>query len=292
MLGEVWTVSERTLLIDGDTIAFIAASACQHTIESAGGLVEPFARRVEGEVIVDNLIFTLKRDFKSETVRVFLSCASEKNWRLKVDPEYKSNRAGSVRPLLLAPLKEYLRHKYGAEHFAFLEADDAIGIHATSEELVPGEKIVIGRDKDFKTIPGQHFQLKDVDDKGKPIIREVSPMEAIMNHYVQALAGDAVDGYPGCPGIGMKRAREIVENPEKLVAKDGVITRGKNKGQKVVKWHSAGPCSVWEAVVSQYEKAGLGEAEAIKTARLAKILLAEDYNMETHEVRLWVPGED
>jgi len=282
----------RTLLIDGDTIAFVAASAAQHTVGSPGGMIQPFARRAEGEAIVGNLIGWLKDKLKATDIRVFLSCPASQNWRLQVDPNYKGNRKTSVRPLLLQPLKDYLRLEYGAQHFAYIEADDALGIHATSDSLIPGEKVVVGRDKDFATIPGLHFQLKDTDDQGDPVVREITPWEASINHYVQALAGDAVDGYAGCPGIGMKRAREIVENPERLVPTEGVVTRGARKGEKVVKWVSAGPCSVWEAIVSQYAKAGLSEAEAIKTARLAKILLAEDYNIETHEVRLWVPGKE
>lgn len=284
--------TERTILIDGDTVAFVAASASQNVIESADGYLEPFARRAEGEAIVDNCIQWLIDSLKASHIMIFLSCPPEENWRLNVDPHYKANRKKSIRPLLLTPLKDYLRSKYGAQHFAYLEADDALGIHATSDTLIEGERIVVGRDKDFATIPGLHFQLKDVDSKGAPIIREVTPLEARLNHYVQTLAGDAVDGYPGCPGWGMTRAREVVDNPDRLVPKVGVITRGKNKGQEAVKWHSAGPSSVWEAIVSRYEKAGLSEADAIRTGRLAKILLAEDYEMETHKVRLWVPSEE
>lgn len=285
-------MTERTILIDGDTVAFIASAAAQHVLMTDKGTAEPFGRRAEAEAIIDNQITWLMDKLKATHIKVFLSCPAAQNWRLKVDPNYKANRARSQRPLLLTSMKEYLRHRYEAVHFAYLEADDALGIFATSEELLKGERIVVGRDKDFATIPGLHYQLKDVNSSGDPIIREVTPMEARLNHYVQALAGDAVDGFPGCPGIGMLSARRIVENPERLVPKAGTITRGKNKGQEVIKWHSAGPCSVWEAVVSNYEKAGLGEAEAIRTARLAKILLAEDYNMETHEVRLWVPGKE
>lgn len=285
-------MADRTILIDGDTVAFIAAAASQNIIETGDGYVEHFARRGEGEAIVDNSIQWLYDSLKATHLMVFLSCPAEENWRLQVDPEYKANRKKSVRPLLLTPLKEYLRAKYGAKHHAFLEADDALGVYATSDTLVPGEKIVVGRDKDFATIPGLHFQLKDVDRDNKPIIREVTPLQARLNHYVQTLAGDAVDGYPGCPGYGMTRAREIVESPDRLVPKKGIITRGKNKGQETIKWHSAGPSSVWEAIVSRYEKAGLSEMDAIKTGRLAKILLAEDYNMETHEVRLWVPAQE
>lgn len=282
---------KRTILVDGDTVAFIAASASQNILETDKGTFEYFSRRAEGEAIIDNTIWWLKKHLEADDVKVFLSCPSSQNWRLKVDENYKSNRKSSIRPIALGALKQYLRDKYGAEHYAYLEADDALGIFATSD-VIEGEKIVVGRDKDFATIPGLHHQLKDRNSQNKPIIREIDPLTARMNHYVQTLAGDAVDGYEGCPGMGMKRARSIVEKPERLVPKEGVITRGKNKGEKVIKWHSAGPCSVWEAIVSQYEKAGKTEADAIQSARLAKILLADDYNLETREVTLWVPGEE
>lgn len=285
-------MSKLTALIDGDTLAFRIASACQHTIEWPTGYIEPFARRAEGEIALDAYIRRLKKRLKFDEMVIFLSCPTEDNWRLKVDPNYKSNRKNSVRPLLLTPLKEYLRVNYGAFHLAYLEADDAIGIYGTSATLVEGEKIIVGRDKDFYTIPGSHYQLNNDDLNGDPIIIEVSPLEAIKNHYVQTLAGDAVDGYPGCPGIGMKRAREVIAAPDRLYPKEGVITRGKNKGEKVIKWHSAGPSSIWEAVVSRYEKEGLGETEAIQTGRLAKILHATDYDMETKEITLWVPGKE
>lgn len=281
------------LLVDGDTLAFRAASACQHTVETPSGHIEYFARRWEGEAVLDNIISRLKTRLKSDEMVFFLSCPSADNWRLKVDPNYKSNRKDSVRPLLLEPLKEYLRANYEANHVAFIEADDALGIWATDPEKFPGDrKIVVGRDKDFKTIPGEHYQLLDDDEKGEPNIRTWTRMDGIKAHYAQALAGDAVDGYPGCPGIGMTRALKIVEEPERLVPKEGVITRGPNKGKKVIKWHSAGPCSIWEAVVSQYEKAGQGEAEALQNARVAKILLHGDYDFETHTVNLWVPTDD
>jgi DNA polymerase-1 len=281
----------RTLLIDGDTLAFRAASVCDHTLENEFGVIQKFAIRPEGEAVLDNMILRLQDLLKGDKVVIFLSCPSEENWRLKVDPNYKSNRKGSVRPLLLGPLKNYLRQTYDAFHLAYLEADDALGIYATSEELCPGEKIVVGRDKDFHTIPGLHHQLDDLEE-GKLAIRTVNALEAEKNHMIQTLAGDAVDGYPGCPGVGMKRAKEILEDPRRLTPKEGVITRGKNKGQKTVKWfESEKPSGMWETIVSHYEKAGLGVEEALQTARIAKILLADDYDIETHTVKLFVPRE-
>jgi DNA polymerase-1 len=281
------------LLIDGDTLAFRAAAVSQHTIEHPSGYIEHFARRGEGEAILDNIIARLRTRLKADKMVFFLSCPGHENWRLKVADTYKSNRKDSVRPMLLDPLKDYLRLEYGANHTAFLEADDILGITATDPEAYADyRKIVVGRDKDFATIPGEHYQLLDDTEAGDPIIRTRTAMEAAKAHYVQALTGDAVDGYEGCPGIGKVRALRIVEEPERLVPKKGVITRGKNKGQEVTKWHSAGPCSIWEAVVSNYEKAGLTEAHALKAARLARILLHGEYDFDTHTVRLWVPGDE
>lgn len=281
---------KTVLLIDGDTLAFRAASVSQHTVESPTGMVEHFARRWEGEAILDNMIDRIKRRLKGDEMVFFLSCPTADNWRLKVDPNYKANRKDSVRPMLLDTLKDKLRVDYGAKHYAFLEADDALGITATT----PSEDrlIVVGRDKDFKTIPGLHYQLLDDDGEGDPIVRTVTPLEAAKAHYVQALSGDAVDGYPGCPGIGKTRAERIVENPIKLYRKEGIIPRGKNKGQTTIKWHEGDPCSIWEAIVCNYEKAGQTEADALRSARLARILLHGEYDMETHTVTLWVPGDE
>lgn len=279
-----------TALVDGDTIAFRIASAVQGTIEWPSGWIEPFARRWEGEAALDAYVSKLLRRLGVSDYIMFLSCPSEDNWRYRVDPDYKSNRKDSVRPLLLEPLKDYLRHKYDAIHLAYLEADDAIGLYATDKTLVDHDVLVVGRDKDFHTIPGRHYQLKDDDPfSEEPIIRTITPEVAEFNHYVQALAGDAVDGYKGCPGIGMKRAKDILASPTKLVKTTTTITRGPNKGQTTDKWVSGGPCSLWEAVVSCYEKEGLGAAEAIQTAQLADILQAGQYNMETKEITLWAP---
>lgn len=279
-------MSKLTALIDGDVIAFRCAAVVQHTRHWPSGLVDHFARQEDGEAALENMLYGLKEKLGYTDFKVFLSCPAMDNWRLKVDPTYKSNRADSVRPLLLGYLKGYLRNKYAAQHMTYLEADDAIGIYMTDPSLVDGERIAVGKDKDFLTIPGRHFQIGDEKE------RYVEPLEARLFHYCQTLSGDAVDGYAGCPGIGPKRAREIVENPVMLLPREGVVTRGPRKGEKVTRWVKGEPCSVWEAIVSNYEKAGLKEADAIKTARLARILQAGDYDLETKQITLWVPGKE
>jgi len=122
-------------LIDGDVVAFIAASAVQKNVQDENGMFTSWADPTEGEIAAERL---LEKAFAvnptagqhgSRAYDVFLSDAW--NWRLDVDPSYKSNRKNSVRPMLLDHLKEYLRTKHGAKSLPTLEADDAIGIAAT-----------------------------------------------------------------------------------------------------------------------------------------------------------------
>ncbi len=282
--------AERTLLFDGDTIAYIAAAASQHTMEDSYGFVMPFANVHEGMAMVDNLILGLMRDLNAHFMQVYLS-DPESNWRTELMPDYKSNRDRSAmaRPLLLARLKEYLRQQYGATHWASLEADDVLGILATSQHEFPGDVVVVGRDKDFDTIPGLHHQIGKAK-RGE--VTEITLEHADFFHLVQAFAGDRIDGYPGCPGIGMERARKILASPVILVPEHGIVTRGQRKGQSTTKWMpQPAHGDYWRCIVSHYEKAGLGEKEALLTARMARILRADEYDKETGRVTLWVPPQ-
>lgn len=287
-----------TLLIDGDVVAYIAASAAQRLISEpridAFGFAWAFASLAEGKAVLDNYLGRLKHGLGGTSMRIALSDAN--NWRKEVLPTYKSNRVGLDRPLLLTDLKDYLRTDYGAESIPYLEADDVLGIWATSPEWDPhadvhgGLKwpIVVGRDKDFRSIPGRHHFLGDMT-ADRMRVTEVSPWEATRNHLIQSLAGDRIDGYAGCPGLGMERAAKIIDNPQRLVPREGTITSGKNKGQPVTRWFAEPTDDYWACIVSHYRKAGMTEEDALVTARVAKILHHEDYDMATGRVTLWSP---
>lgn len=275
------------LLIDGDVIAFTAASAAQHTITYQSGIVMPFAHKAEGEAIVDNMMIGLRTLLNSRKEQVLLSDPKE-NWRHDIWPSYKDNRKEAMKPLLLSHLKDYLREKYKAVHWATLEADDALGILSTSD----GEgykRIIVGKDKDFRTVPGLYHKLKDLDARGFPVISEITPWEAARFHMFQTLKGDMTDGYPGCPGLGDKRSHELVDNPVLVVNKPRPITRGPRKGELADRWESEPTNDYWAMIVSQYIKAGQGEAEALTTARLANILHADQYDRDTGAITLWTP---
>lgn len=281
------------LLIDGDVIAFIAAAAVQKNVQDEYGNVSGWADLAEGKAVAAGLIARYKETLEpgiKKTVTVILS-DPHANWRYDVDHNYKSNRKELVKPMLLDFLKQYLRDEYDAIHLPRLEADDTLSLLATDPRLpAPGLKtIIVGRDKDFKSIPGYHHQYGHVDANGKPIVDYITLEEANRWHAIQSLSGDMTDGFPGCPGIGMLRAGRIIDECALLVPEKGWITRGINKGTETVKWSKVPAANVWECIVSNYEKVGLSEAEALTTARLAHLLRYGDYNEETHEVKLWTP---
>lgn len=281
-------MTKTHLLIDGDVIAFVAAAAAQSYLVDSAGWHLPIANEREGEAIVDNLLHGLKAGLGADSADVYLSDPVE-NWRKLVDPTYKENRSGGERPLLLVHLKEYLKQTSGASWWPGLEADDTLGILATTPGGVR-RTIVVGRDKDFLSIPGLHHTIgKDKNADGQLVVRGVTQWQADRFHLLQTLAGDRVDGYYGCPGIGMERAAQIIDCPMRLVPQKGVKTRGVNKGEEVTRWMSEPTTDYWACIVSHYEKHGLTEADALRTARLARILRHGEYDADTEGVTLWNP---
>ncbi len=282
---------QRVLLIDGDVVSFTAAAAAQKIYEDRFGIVQPFAHRQEGEAIIDNMVAGFLKAFDTDKFHVYLTDPVN-NWRTEVMPTYKHHRAeafpGQSRPLLLSRMKAYMTENYGASFWPTLEADDVLGIMVTEPQDTE-ERIIVGKDKDMKTLPGAYFKLKDYDYKGRPNIRVSTPWQATRFHMFQTLKGDMTDGYPGCPGMGDKRAEELLENPVLLRPTHGVKTSGKNKGDPTTKWVSEPTRDFWAMIVSHYEKGGLTEEDALANARVANILHHDQYDRATGDITLWTP---
>ena len=225
---------KRILLIDGDIVAY------QH------------ASQVETPVHWGDDIWTLHADAKECKQRI-------KDWLGWLMEETEADEMKDKRkPIILKAIREWLMEEYGAIIRPRLEADDAIGIALTSGEH-GDDCIAVSIDKDFDTIPGKHFNWNR-----KEGIREVTEKEADHNFFTQALTGDSTDNYPGCPGVGPKKAEKILDGVE----------------------------DYWQAILKAYEKAGLGEDVALTQARLARILRDGEYNNKTNKIRLWRPPNE
>lgn len=269
----------KTILLDGDILVYTAASSSEEVRRWSDGLWTLDADEERGFRKIDAGLDFMRE--KLDADRILIALTDTHNFRKDILPTYKANRGEKRHPILIPRLREYITEEHGAVMKPGLEGDDLLGIWATHPTLVQGEKIIWSIDKDMRTIPCQLYQGEEV--------MTVGEEEADRWHLIQSLAGDATDNYGGCPGIGMTKAAEIVDDPYLVVRETRVLKSGPNEGKESSKWVKGDACTPWEAIVSRYVKAGLCEAEALTQARCARILRAEDFDFNTKEPIPWTP---
>ena len=257
----------RTIIIDGDVVVYKVAEGIAESFEVTTEEDDEFIYRNIGWAskqaardYLEDMIDKICKDCKGEEVVICLSDMGG-NFRKKINPNYKGNRK-TIKPILYEFLRKYMYETgYKVYERPQLEADDVIGIIATSDKIIKGDKVVWSLDKDFKTIPCKFHRAKV---KGKDESIKISMEEADYWFMYQTLIGDKVDGYDGCKGVGDKTARKLL----------GGI------GEKTL-------TEMWKIVKEQYKKAGHSEEDALRNARMARILRAEDYDFKEKKVKLW-----
>lgn len=257
----------RTLLFDGDIFAYKAAAAAERATDWGDEIHTLHAYEKDGEEKMIRNIEKVMTDLKADAMVVALTDTQE-NFRKSILPTYKGNRKDVRKPLLLGHLKDHLRATYEVYDRPTLEADDILGILSTGQKI-KGEKIIVSIDKDLKSIPGLLYN----DSKPMDGIVEVSEAEADYWHMMQTLTGDVTDGYSGCPGVGPKKAQLIIQDA---------------LGKEAPLEDQYASC-IWRAVVQTFVKAKLGEEEALRQARVARILRSSDYDFKVKRPILWVP---
>jgi DNA polymerase-1 len=238
------------LLIDSDFLAYKAAQACEIGIDFG-----------EDVIIAQSQFSDVLRVFHNELNKVtkammeddfILYFSSTENFRKKIYPDYKGHRM-KRKPLGYKRLVNYCRENHNFKLIEGLEADDTIGIEAT--RFADPSNIIVSPDKDMRQIPSALWNLTDD-------VVEITKDDGDRWHLIQSLSGDPTDGYSGCPGIGVKRATELLDKNE-------------NK---------------WEAVCKAYRDRGLSDDDALLNARLAKILQKEDFDHDRNQPILWTPN--
>jgi 5'-3' exonuclease len=252
---------KRTLLIDGDVLAYQQSVLAEVPLQWNESL---WTLHSDANAVIANieaLIESYKELLSADDVMLILTDAE--NWRKDVLPSYKENRKSIPRPICLGAAREHLIFNRKAKHYPRLEADDVIGIYATDKlRKAKEEFIVVGVDKDFKTIAGLHYNPN----KSELGVYEVNELEADRYWMQQTLSGDQADGYKGCSGIGEKRAGDFLRDASSLE-------------------------EMWEIVKKTYIKQGQTELDALITARVARILRHGDYNFKNNKVNLWTPSK-
>lgn len=246
-------MSSPLLLIDGDLLLHRASTIVEFEGDF-GNDVWVLSSNVEEAIEV----------FLSQLTHIEYACGStdhiicfndinEGNFRKDLAPEeYKSRRKGVRKPLAFKPLREWVMSKYRCIWRPKLEADDVLGIIATAPSRGNQTRIVVSEDKDLQTIPGWLFR--------GGVLTKITEQEADRFWLTQALTGDPTDGYSGCPGVGPKTAEKIL-----------------------------GGKPDYGLVELAYLKAGLTKEDALRNARLARILRSDNWDQKKQEVILWEP---
>lgn len=259
----------RTLLLDADLLAYKASSANQRSYDWNGDGNKAVAADEEAaRRYADQRVDKLADKLKANKVLVCLSDDFASFRKDRVDPTYKAIRATTERPVHLYDIKDYLAETYETVRWTALEADDVMGILATDPSR-SDERIIVSADKDLMGVPARLHRPAVYDTSGsrrlirKALTIDITPLEAIRFHFWQTMVGDVTDGYPGARGVGAKSiyAADVLEAESEEEA--------------------------WDIVLQAYAHVGQTEDDAVRQARLARMLQHGDWDGRTP--RLWLP---
>lgn len=244
----------ETVLIDADITAFQVCSSAETETDWGDDIWTLHSNFAEVKKDFAEAIAAIQE--MTGALDVELAFTSKTNFRKTVYPPYKGNRKDSRKPMHLMRIREWAKENYTVHEIADLEGDDILGILGTADDT----KGIYSVDKDMKTLPAVLWS------NDERFFYTNHEKIADWNWMLQTLTGDTVDGYPGCPSIGPKRAPDILGEPGEFPIED-----------------------LWPRVVKAYEKAGLTEDDALVQARCARILRHTDYSPEEGVVKLWTP---
>lgn len=190
------STSEKTVLIDGDQIAYLCSFAAETEIEWDEDTISLTTSKKELRKALEYQITKAKRETNCNKVMVGLS--SNTNFRKDLYTDYKANRTAR-KPLGLNYCKEYLTEEYNAETYEGLEADDLLGIWGANRS----DRIIWATDKDYLTVPCMLYR--------KDKLTRITEEEADHNLRVQTMVGDTADNFKGVKGFGEKTAEKWLD---------------------------------------------------------------------------------
>jgi len=205
-------MAPRTLyLIDGHAQIYRAYYAPFRPLTSPAG--EP-TRAVH---VFLQMFLGLLRDRRPDHVALVMDVADETVFRAAIDPAYKATREripedlppqiDRIAAILTAMRVPILRR-------AGFEADDLL---ATLCDRLAGPDLLVylvSRDKDLDQLLGPHVRMydpmKDIETDVEALRREkgYGPEQAV---EAQMLIGDTSDNIPGVPGVGPKKAAQLLQ---------------------------------------------------------------------------------
>ena len=237
------------LLIDADFIVYKCCAAAEYDIDYGDDVIFVGSNFSEAYYNIQKELEKIEKEFFDPTLILFFSDST--NFRKCVAADYKGHR-NRKKPCGYRRAINKLAEEYEVIRMPSLEADDAMGIYATSNENC----VIVSPDKDMKQIPGELYNL----DERFTITKEGGWKWFL----IQTLSGDSTDGYSGAPGFGVKTSTKFFDQ------------------------HGY----TWSSVVKAFESKGLTEDLALQNARLAKILTNDDYDRRTQLPILYSPDAE
>lgn len=190
-------------ITDKAVVYFDEAKAAKEAAQVGGTVWSRKEAEPEDKALM--LISVMINDIKAryENLHPVVVLSGPTNFRdaIATRARYKGSRIGTVPPTHLKALRKHLIGQ-GAVVSDYEEADDVLAREALAS---PGS-VIVSIDKDLLSIPGKHFNFVD---KTEVVI---SPKEAVLNFYQQAISGDPTDNIPGATGYGPIKARKAIEN--------------------------------------------------------------------------------
>jgi DNA polymerase-1 len=144
--------------------------------------------------------------------------APGKNFRHKLFPAYKANREPARRIEIdeQLPMIRHAAETLGLARMecAGFEADDVVATLAHLAVRAGKRVTIVSSDKDFgQMVVDDSIEIVDPMAKRRMLAADIERKMGVppaLVADVQALAGDAIDGIPGIPGLGMERAAALV----------------------------------------------------------------------------------
>lgn len=197
-------------LIDGNSLVFRAYYGVH------GNLTRSDNMPISAVYGFFNMVLPILANAKDKDSFVCVFDASRISFRQDIYPLYKANRKET--PADLLQQSELIRigvHEMGIPVLCIpgVEADDVIATLATQYCNIDGGTRIITGDKDLmQLVSGCTFLydgMKEKEIHDKEVFEKfgVKPSQVI---DVQSLMGDSTDNVPGVPGIGPKKAAELI----------------------------------------------------------------------------------
>ena len=125
---------ERVAVIDADILLYKACRVAEEEVNWGNDQWVLWSDLNKVKTILDDQIDLIVEEMDAD--RSILCFSDKRNYRKEINPEYKANRRGGRKPLCFLGALQYCKDTYPFRQFTSLEADDVIGIIATTESII------------------------------------------------------------------------------------------------------------------------------------------------------------